>query len=447
MESSSSEQKAFLDFRERGLSQKIEPGLERLQAQIQAAGLALSCPLISVAGTNGKGSCCAFIESIASRAGVRTGLYTSPHLLRFEERIRIANAEIAGEELLAAFRVLRERIDVGTLTVFEFDTLLAVQAMELAEVELAVLEVGMGGRLDAVNCWDADVAVISSIGLDHQQWLGTDREQIGYEKAGIFRGDKTLICGDPQPPQSLLDAAVALHTPLYRIDQDFWANASSISSAWEWVSVCSDPVSGIAVLDMGGEHQYRNAATAIAALRLSPLPILDSRIDDAAIVRGLASVALPGRGQREALQTAAGEIELWLDVAHNPDAVQTLATRLLTEDEARSGHVRTFALFACLADKDVEGMVRVLDAGVDEWLLAGLDVERGLGSQDLSRRVEAVTGSVVDRSQTPLRTFVSLDDGFEWLTNHAAAGDRVLVFGSFHTVASILPLLADHSES
>ncbi len=442
---------SFLQYRAHDLSQAMEPGLERLQQRVDEAGLSLPCPLISVAGTNGKGSCCAYLQSMANNAGIKTGLYTSPHLFHFSERIRLAGERIAEADLLQAFRVLRESVDVSCLTVFEFDTLLAVQAMSLAEVELAILEVGMGGRLDAVNCWDADVAVVTNIGIDHQAWLGVDREQIAVEKAGIFRQARPVVCGDLNPPASLIQSAAALSAPMYRLGEAFGADfcaRGDDGGDWTWWSTRFAGVSSIPMLSMHGRHQLGNAATAIAALRVLGLGTdkargkLNERLSTGAIRDGLKNVTLVGRCEQRVLDYNTTPITVWLDVAHNLDAVGELLEQLL----ANPIQGDTYAVFACLNDKDVEGIWDAMFESVDHWLLASLNVERGLMKESLKQQLEAGTVGSVPASDK-LRFFDEVAVAFEWALAHAQTADRIVVFGSFFTVAAVCQTYPALSES
>ena len=328
----------------------IELGLERVRRVKDALGLAPAFPLIMVGGTNGKGSTCAYLEAILGAAGYRTGLYTSPHLLRYNERVRIAGREASDAELVAAF----ERVDAArgdtSLTYFEFGTLGAMVQFIAAGVDVAILEVGLGGRLDAVNVFDADVAVVTSVDLDHMDYLGDTREKIGFEKAGIYRGRRPAICADPAPPDSLLEHARRIGADLRCVGRDFFALREG--DRWTYrgpALVWQD----LPLPAMAGAYQLRNAAGALAALEAvrGRLPV-----SEAAIRQGLRAAQVPGRFQRIARAP-----EVILDVAHNPEAARALAATL--REQPVTG--RTLAVVGMLADKDAAAVFAALRGEVD----------------------------------------------------------------------------------
>ncbi|NIP71883.1 MAG: bifunctional tetrahydrofolate synthase/dihydrofolate synthase [Gammaproteobacteria bacterium] len=371
--------------------------------------------VVTVAGTNGKGSCVAVLESILRAGGRRVGAYTSPHLLRYNERVRLDGREMSDGELCAAFeRVDRARGGVP-LTYFEFGTLAALSLFQDAAPEVILLEVGLGGRLDAVNIVDADVALVSSIGVDHVDWLGSDRDQIGLEKAGIFRPGRAAVCGDPDPPAALIGYAARLDAPLYLAGRDYryWSG----SARWSWEGLGRRhtvlPLSGL-----GGEIQLQNAAAVLAVVEL-----LGLGVGEDALRAGLQAARLPGR-----LQVVGGEVTYVLDVAHNPDAARALACGLAPA--ACRG--RTLAVLGMRADKDVAGVARALDERVDAWYAAGLPAPHGRSAALLAEdlRAAGVGG--------PVRACATVAEACETAALDAVAGDRIVVCGSFHTVAAAL---------
>jgi dihydrofolate synthase/folylpolyglutamate synthase len=403
----------------------IDLGLERVRRVAEALGLdaTLPCPVVTVAGTNGKGSSVALLESILSAAGHRVAAYTSPHLLRYNERVRVDAREASDAELcLAIDRVDRARGDVS-LTYFEFGTLAAFDHFARARPDVAVLEVGMGGRLDAVNLLDCDVALVTSIGIDHVDWLGHDRETIGAEKAGIFRRGRPAVCSDPAPPQSLPAAAADRGAVLHLPGRDFgWAAGDSAAGAWTWWgggARCDDlPAPALA-----GRFQYHNAAGVLMALRL-----LDGRLEvpRAALEEGLRRVSLPGRFQRLVVDG----VPCILDVAHNTDGTAALARSLA--DAPVPG--RTHAVAAILGDKDIDGMISSLAHVVDDWYVAPLPVER-------AAPVERLRDSIAARAQAEARIGADAQAAFRAAVSAALPGDRVVVFGSFYTVGAVLRAL------
>jgi dihydrofolate synthase/folylpolyglutamate synthase len=397
--------------------EEIELGLDRVAKVASALGLGKPARrVITVTGTNGKGSVVGFIDSIARAAGYKVGKYTSPHLLEYNERVAIAGEPVGDEELVAAFEAVEAARGEVPLTYFEFGTLAALWLFARADLDLAVLEVGMGGRLDAVNIVDADVAVVTTVALDHVEYLGRDREAIGREKAGILRVGKPCVVGDAAPPQSLLQHAAKLGTPLLQLGRDF-RFAVKPDRSWSWDSGAQHfdlPAPGLLA-----PAQHGNAAMAIAALRavLPPLPI-----DADAIARGVSDISLPAR-----MQVIPGPVEIILDVAHNPQAAQQLA-QWLTRNRARGA---TQAVFAALADKDVANEVAAMMNLIDVWRLAGLP-NMGKRGQSVEALWQQVAGllqrSIVTRHTSVARALLEA-------RQYAQPGDRIVVFGSFHTVA------------
>jgi len=392
-------------------------GLERVAVMRDKLALKLQCPVIAVAGTNGKGSVCAMLESIYACAGYKVGLYTSPHLLRYNERVRVARREVADQSLVESFRRIDAARGEVLLTYFEFGTLAAVDIFMRENVEVAILEVGLGGRLDAVNAFDSACAVVTSIDLDHMEYLGNDRNSIGREKAGIFRAGKPAICGDEDPPPALIDYANTIGAPLQLIGRDFGFVAESVQ--WQFWSH-QGKKSSLPYPALRGAYQPGNAATALQALDQlrDVLPV-----DMGAIRRGLLEVDLPGR-----FQVLPGRPLTILDVGHNPHAARGLAASL----EALPQGGKTWAVFAMLKDKDIEGVVAALGSRIDEWLIAGLDIPRGADAGRMRLALESANVSV------PVTIFDTPVHAYRQALSSAGQNDKILVFGSFYTVGAVL---------
>lgn len=392
-------------------------GLERVAEVRDRLRLKFPCPVIAVGGTNGKGSVCAMLESVLACAGYRTGLYTSPHLLRYNERVRVVRREAADAVLAESFgRIERARKDV-LLTYFEFGTLAAADIFLQERVDVAILEVGLGGRLDAVNAFDADCSVVTSVDLDHMEYLGNDRNSIGREKAGIFRAGRPAVCGDEEPPEALLEAAREIGAQLNLAGRDYGYNAEE--GQWQCWTLRGRR-SSLPYPALRGSYQLGNAATALAALDLvrERLPV-----DMGAIRRGLLEVDLPGR-----FQVLPGRPLNILDVGHNPHAARGLAASL----RALPAGGRTLAVFAMLRDKDIEGVAAALRDSVDEWFIAGLDNPRGADAARIRRALE------VAGVRRPVTQFESVAAAWRQAAGSAAHDDKILVFGSFYTVGAVL---------
>ena len=403
----------------------IELGLERVARVKAALGQAQHCPVIVVGGTNGKGSTCAFLDAIYTAAGYRVGCYTSPHLLAYNERVRVGAAPIDDAALCAAFaRVEAARQSAGVqgaevaLTYFEFSTLAAWEVFAAARVEVAILEVGLGGRLDAVNVYDADCAVVTGIALDHTDWLGDTRDAIGFEKAGIFRAGKPALCADPEPPASLVAHAQAIGAHLSLIGRDYAAEPEAAGWRWRGPRGLSDPV--LPRPGLPGAWQLNNAATVryVVELLAECLPVQAE-----AFAAGLSRARLSGR-----FQVLPGRPTVILDVAHNPQAAAGLVANLA----AQTGFGRTLMVVGMLADKDIEGALAALAGAVDAWFLARLDVPRGASAERLAEALQAVDarGSVA-RCASPA-------EALERAAKEAGENDRIVVCGSFYTVAAAL---------
>ena len=404
----------WLEYVERQHPQAIALGLERVLEVLARLKIEFSCPIFTVGGTNGKGSTCAMLEAVLKSAGYRTGLYSSPHLLRYNERVRVAGREADDAALCAAFEAVERARGAVPLTYFEFGTLAAFVLFSNQNLEALILEVGLGGRLDAVNVLDADCAILTSVGIDHVEFLGESRETIGGEKAGIFRSGRPAIVADPDPPASVLLAAQQLNARLLLLGRDF--GYQSQGTQWVYRGPAGKR-SGLAHPALRGAMQLRNASAALAALdtlrdRL-PIAMQDVR-------RALAEVALPGR-----FQVLPGRPQVILDVAHNPQAAAVLAANL-----GESGFSpEVIAVLGMLKDKDIAGVVRAVAPRITRWHLATLPGPRGADSGLLSRIFLEL------QIKTSITEHASVAEALAAARKEAGENDKIVVFGSFLTVA------------
>ena len=411
----------WLDFIGRQHPEAIALGLERVREVLGRMNVQLGCPVITVAGTNGKGSVCAYLDSILRASGRRVGLYTSPHLLRYNERVRMDGREAADDGLCDAFAAVEQARGGVPLTYFEFGTLGALWLYAREALDALVLEVGLGGRLDAVNVLDADCAVITGISLDHVDLLGATREAIGREKAGVFRPGRPAVVADPDPPHSVLGEAERIGTPVALLGRDFGYRAHP--GQWDYWGP-GGRRSSLAMPALRGTRQLRNAAAAIAALdalgtRL-PVTMQDVR-------RGLAEVTLPGR-----FQVMPGRPQVILDVAHNPEAAQVLAENLGDAGFA----AETLAVFGALRDKYVQAVVRAVAPRVTRWHLATLEGPRGSSAGELTSVLEAAGVAA------PSAEFADPRQAYRAARERAGENDKIVAFGSFLTVADVMQELA-----
>jgi dihydrofolate synthase/folylpolyglutamate synthase len=395
----------------------IALGLDRVEDVWKRMALPPPPVAITVGGTNGKGSTCAFLERILIEAGYRVGLYTSPHLLRYNERVRLQGEEADDGTLAASFGRVEAARGTTALTYFEFATLAALAVFAEAKVEAAVLEVGLGGRLDAVNIIDADCAIVASVDLDHQTFLGNDRESIGYEKAGIFRPQRPAIFADLDPPGSLVTHAAQIGAGLQLLGRDFRYEAQE--RQWDFIGR-RGAKRALPMPALRGRWQLKNASGALAALdALSDrLPVSLGEIK-----RGLTLVRLAGR-----LQSLPGRPAIVLDVAHNPHAARSLADGL----GDMGFFENTFAVFGMLADKDIAGVVAALRSRIDRWFVAAPEGPRAASAAQLAEAVgQQAPGA-------PSRSFATIAAALEAAKAAAGPNDRIVVFGSFLTVAEAL---------
>jgi len=404
----------------------VDPGLDRIGRVWQQLTSVekLSFTVITVAGTNGKGSSVAMLESILRSAGYRTGSYTSPHLLRYNERICINNLPCSDEQICQSFaRIDDVRGDIS-LTYFEFATLAAMDIFCQNNLDVVILEVGMGGRLDAVNLFDADIALITPVSLDHTNWLGNDREKIAAEKAGILRAGQPVVCSESLPAKSVKDRADELKAKCYIAEQDFFVERRQ--QDWDWRNEQFNWLN-LPLPALLGHYQTQNAAAVLAIIAL--LNQAEFTIDISAIKTGLQTVKLAGR-----FQVIDGEVERIFDVTHNHQGACNLAE--LLADKNSSGQTR--AVLAMLKDKDVKAVIEPLKSTIDQWYIAGLDGSRGLSGDDLSNKIKMIVGEGKTFSHT------LVEQAYQHAMLESKPNDRVLIFGSFHTVEAVMRLIPEY---
>lgn len=405
----------------------IDMGLARSQQVASQMGLGKLAPrVVTVTGTNGKGSTCAFVASLLRVQGLQVGVYSSPHLLRYNERVQINGVEATDEQLCEAFAAVEAGRGEVTLTYFEMGTLAAFWLFQQAALDAVVLEVGLGGRLDTVNLVDADLALVTSIGVDHIEYLGDSRESVAFEKAGIFRPGAPALCGDLDPPQPLLDKARELGCPFFLRGRDFDLGITDQHWQWRGLDAQGKPVElqDLPLLDLPME----NAALALQAYLLTGLPWQPERISAA-----LRQTRVTGRLDRRQVDWQGKRLNLLLDVGHNPHAAQYLAERLAR----RLVPGKRLAVFGLLADKDLEGVIGCLKGAVRHWAVAPLDTPRARPVEDLQQALENLGA--------PVASYSSVAAALEAQCAQATADDEILLFGSFYCVAEALEWLARRS--
>ncbi len=407
----------------------IDMGLTRIRQVRDALQLSFDCPIITVGGTNGKGSTCAILETILLRAGYRVGCHTSPHLLSFNERARV-NGEMASDaDLLPHFEAVEAaRLSLAepvSLTYFEFTTLAIMHLFAARGLDAVIFEVGLGGRLDAVNVLDTDCAIITSIDIDHTEYLGDTREKIGFEKAGIFRAGKPAVCADPVPPQTLIDHAEKIGADLWLFGRDFRYEGQAGSERQQWNYVGRTlRRSSLAYPALRGANQLINTSAALAGLEALrdrlPVSAQDIRL-------GLANVELPGR-----FQVLPGKPAIVLDVGHNPHAAA-----VLTQNLGNMGYFPyTYAVFGAMHDKDIAGVIEHLKEEIDHWCVTDLPTPRAATAKDLAGVLRE--SGVTDGADSSVTRFASPAEAFQDALNRASENDRIVVFGSFYTVAGVM---------
>ncbi|AYG44155.1 bifunctional tetrahydrofolate synthase/dihydrofolate synthase [Pseudomonas sp. Leaf58] len=406
----------------------IDMGLGRSQQVLARLALGKLAPrVVTVTGTNGKGSTCAFVASLLRAQGLKVGVYSSPHLLRYNERVLIDGQEASDKRLCEAFAAVEAARGDISLTYFEMGTLAAFWLFYQSQLDAVVLEVGLGGRLDTVNVVDADLALVTSIGVDHVDYLGDTRELVAFEKAGIFRAGKPALCGDLDPPQPLLDKAAELAAPLFLRGRDF--DLASADGHWNWRGTAADggqvELRDLPLLDLPME----NATLALQAYLLMGLPW-----DAGQIRQALLDTRITGRLDRRLLHWQGMPVQLLLDVGHNPHAAAYLARRLA----AGPLKGRRLAVFGLLADKDLSGVVAPLLGLVDDWAVAPLDTPRSRPAAELATALTNLGATV--------KSYASVDAALEGQCAQATADDQILLFGSFFCVAQALEWLARHAQ-
>lgn len=413
----------WLKYQQQTHPRAVDLSLERVRTVADRLGLLQPDAAVAiVGGTNGKGSTATTLASLLQACGQRVGLFTSPHLVRYNERIHIDGVEVSDAELVQAFELIEAARAQITLTFFEYNTLAALELFRRRQITAMVLEVGLGGRLDATNMIDAQVALLCSVGLDHRDWLGDTLEQIGAEKAGILRRGQKVVLGSAQMPHSVWRTLRDLECAVWTAEQEFdWRLRGGDAGAWDYqCSLCQ--CNDLPPPQLLGAIQYRNAASALTALQLLDVP---GRCDPARIAQGLKQVVVPGR-----FQVVPGAVEWILDVAHNEPAAQVLCAALAE----RPCIGRTIAVLGILSDKDIPAIAAVLDAQIDLWVLVGVcDEPRGLSASALQARLPPLRGSVELSQDT--------QHGCARARELAHPGDRVVVLGSFHVVGPALAWL------
>ena len=416
---------AWLAVLEKRHTKTIDMGLERVVQVKQRLDIQFECPVVMVAGTNGKGSTCAMLESILLQAGYRVGLYIKPHFLKFNERARISGESATDAQLMASFAAVEAARGDVSLSYFEFTTLAIMHLLQHEHLDVVILEVGLGGRLDAVNVIDADVAVVTSVDIDHVDYLGDTREKIGFEKAGIFRAGRTAICSDPVPPASLVAHAKAIGADLWLLGRDF--NYSGDKQQWNFGGRAQRR-NALGYPSLRGANQLLNASAVLAALEAlrMRLPVGAQEVRS-----GLVLVDLPGR-----FQVLPGRPTVILDVAHNPHAAAALAQNF----DNMGFHPYTYAVFGSMLDKDIDGVIAQMKGRVDHWCVTDLPLPRAATARQLQEKLLAagiVPSSKADGDCT-IKTFDSPEKAFANATERAGENDRIAVFGSFLTVAGVM---------
>lgn len=402
--------KQWLDWQNTLHTSKIELSLTRVKTVAKRLNLLeATFPIITVAGTNGKGSSVALLDAMLTANDMRVGRYTSPHLLSYNERICIAGNNATDEQICHAFAIIEKVRKEISLTFFEFATLAAMILFKQHKVDISILEVGLGGRLDAVNIFNADIALVTSIDIDHSDWLGNDRETIGFEKAGIFRTNQLAVCSDLNPPQSVVKHAKKLATKLHCFPHDF--NYHKTENGWIWQT--NDKTIKLPNLNLYGDFQLQNAAGVLMVLELLQLPI---------IADGLLNTNIAGR-----FQVLSGPITRIFDVAHNPLGAKVLSTTL----QQFAGDRPVHAVFGMLNKKDVTGFVKLIQNNITSWHIAPLNTPQ-------TTTVQALNNSLISNGIKKITSYSSISNAYNNLLKNTKDGEIILITGSFHTVAEIV---------
>ena len=427
---------SWLNYIESLHPKSIAMGLDRINHMIARLNLSPQFTIVTVAGTNGKGSSCAMLEQIYKQAGYRVGCYTSPHLLRYNERVRLNTVEVSDRELCIAFaavdaaRIDKDGIEIS-LTYFEMATLAAMWHFMQANLDVAIMEIGLGGRLDAVNAFEPNCAIVTSIDLDHQDYLGDTRESIGFEKAGVYRNAIPAICGDANPPTTLIKHAEKIQANFKQIHQDF--DYAVVENGWQYLQH-GKLVHTLPKPALQGAYQVANAACVIAAVESlqSRLPVSTTAMADA-----MQRVTLAGRFQI-LTKTKLNTPRVIVDVAHNPHAAQALADNLKASKAqyTQTNTAKIFAVFAMLADKDMQGVVSALKSEIDVWYVASINHSRGAQAADLAKVVLSVL------PLAKIKQFDNASNAYQQACIDMGENDKMIVFGSFFTVASVLQVIS-----
>ena len=403
--------------------QAIDLGLDRVRRVADRLKLDLGQTFtITVGGTNGKGSCVAMLETIFREAGYRVGAYTSPHILKYNERIAVSGQPVDDARIIESFDKIDQARGETTLSFFEFGTLAALDIFRSESLDIQILEVGLGGRLDAVNIVSADIALVASIDVDHQDWLGTTRELIGLEKAGIFRKGRPAVVGDPDVPQSVLDFSKQSETPLKWVGRDFDFSLTD-HGLWTW-SDADTVIKDLPLPSIPGQHQLMNVSSVLEVVKLAQNRF---PVSEAEIRRALPKVTLKGR-----YQLFPGEVPVLLDVAHNPQAVRMLCQYLRTGLTYQKLH----AVFSVMRDKDIAEILEVMKKEVDIWYLAPLKMNRAAPPEMLADMLSEAGITSVHMGYEDVKSAV------ERAKRNAVSGDLILVFGSFFLVSEFLATCA-----
>lgn len=418
----------WLTWQEQLHFRDIDPGLDRVGSVWKRMGGSTKLPfkLVTIAGTNGKGSSVAITASILQAAGYRTATYTSPHLMRYNERICVNGNPADDATICEAFQRIDDARGDISLTYFEFATLAAADIFCRSDIDVAILEVGMGGRLDAVNLFDTDVALITPIGLDHMAWLGDNREQIGGEKAGIIRSKQPVVCSETMPPQSVLSHAERLNAPSFVRGREY--DYQDHHDSWSWQGA-DTRFEHLPLPALAGKYQLQNSAAVIQVCQL--LAEQGMSISENDIRRGLQQVRLSGR-----FQLIPGPVTRILDVTHNQQGAENLRA-LLSETECKG---KTYAVLAMLKDKDCESVARTLEPMIDFWFVAGLEGNRGMSGETLAQNLSPVV------KDTKLGSYDGVKEAYQAAMSAAATGDRILIFGSFHTIEAAMLLMPESQQ-
>ena len=409
----------WLTYLEQSHPTEIDLGLDRISAVGRKMNLIkFDATVITVGGTNGKGTTCAFLEEILTQAGYRVGVYSSPHILRYTERLRIDKKELSEAQHCDAFSQIQKNLGDISLSYFEYVTLGCLYLLKQQNCDFILLEVGLGGRLDATNMVDSDISVTTTIGIDHTDWLGDDREAIGFEKAGIYRSNKPVICGEYDPPQSLINHAQSINAKIFYANTDF--SSKQVNDTWNWIgktTICNLPLTAMPL---------QNCSTALAVLEQ-----LDLNIDPSLIRKAVGDAKLTGRFEKIEMKVAN---DVFIDVAHNPQSGEYLASQLKRIKKTAGKDLRIISIVGMLQDKDCSGTFSTLNGIVDEYNFVPLDCYRAASIDDLKKSYENSTKT----KQITVNCFQNIEQAYKNILNRINDSDIIIVFGSFYTVSDFI---------